>query len=180
MTDWLTVRLTEAYSAPYVTLHIHNLAIFWALAYLEPEAYLKPCEMLMRHIQNPAIGHCSAIFRHIQNLAQHLQLQKPGILGILEYSVPFHNGIPTHSEPCHIYENLRMFRTLRYLKLNTYSEPSQRFKIEFFLKNSLKIVIIFPERSILDHWPGSEYAYLSISTQWLLQWPRAMYCMINI
>ena len=94
--DWLTVRLTEAYSAPYVTLHIHNLAIFWALAYLEPEAYLKPCEMLMRHIQNPAIGHCSAIFRHIQNLAQHLQLQKPGILGILEYSVPFHNCIPTH------------------------------------------------------------------------------------
>ena len=90
--DWLID--SQAYWGIFSTLC--NLAIFWALAYLEPEAYLKPCEMLMRHIQNPAIGHCSAIFRHIQNLAQHLQLQKPGILGILEYSVPFHNCIPTH------------------------------------------------------------------------------------
>ena len=44
--------------------YIHNLAIFWALAYLEPEAYLKSCEALTRHIQNPVIGHYSAIFRH--------------------------------------------------------------------------------------------------------------------
>ena len=50
---------------PVQPSHIHNLAIFWALAYLEPEAYLKPCEMLTRHINNPAMGQYSAIFRHI-------------------------------------------------------------------------------------------------------------------
>ena len=39
----------------------HSFAVFWALAYLELEAYLKPCETLTRHVQNPAIGHYSAI-----------------------------------------------------------------------------------------------------------------------
>ena len=77
-----------AYSQPY-----HILS---PLAYLEPEAYLKPCGTLTRHIQNRAIGHYSAIFRHIQNLVQCFFMQKPGILGILEYSEPFHNYIPTH------------------------------------------------------------------------------------
>ena len=36
-------------------LHIHNLSIFWALPYLESQAYSKFCETLIRHIQNPAI-----------------------------------------------------------------------------------------------------------------------------
>ena len=40
---------------PLWHLHIHNLAIFWALGYLEPEAYSKPSETLNRHIQNPAV-----------------------------------------------------------------------------------------------------------------------------
>ena len=35
--------------------HIHNLAIFWALAYLKLEAYLKSCETLTKHIHNPVI-----------------------------------------------------------------------------------------------------------------------------
>ena len=52
--------------------------------------------MLTRHIQNPDIGHHSAIFRHIQNLVQRLHMQKPDILGILEYSEPFHNYISTY------------------------------------------------------------------------------------
>ena len=52
--------------------------------------------MLTRHIQNPAIGHCSVTFRDIQNLVQRLHTQKPGILGILEYSERFRNCIPTH------------------------------------------------------------------------------------
>ena len=69
---------------------------------------------------------------HIQNLVQRLHTQKAGILGILEYSEPFHNCIPTHSEPCHINDNLRILRTLTYLKPDTYSEHSQRFKITFF------------------------------------------------
>ena len=38
----------------------------------------------------------------------------------------------------------------------TYFEPSQRFKIEFFLQKQLKIITIFPKRSILDLCAGSE------------------------
>ena len=59
--------------------------MFWALGYLEPKAYLKPYETLTRHIQNPVIGHYSAIFRDIQNLVQRLPTQKPDMLRILEY-----------------------------------------------------------------------------------------------
>ena len=40
---------------PVNTLHIHSLAIFGALAYLEPEANSKPCKTLIQHTQNPAI-----------------------------------------------------------------------------------------------------------------------------
>ena len=36
-------------------LHIHNVAIFWALAYLGPDRYSQPYEILTRHIQNPVI-----------------------------------------------------------------------------------------------------------------------------
>ena len=67
---------------------------------------------------------------------QCLHVQKPGILGILEHSEPFHNCILTHLEPCHIYKNLQIFRTMTYLKPDTYSELSQRLKMEFFLQNS--------------------------------------------
>ena len=62
--------------------HIHNLVIFWALEYLEPGAYLKPCERLTRHIQNPAIG----IIQPYSKPCATFHMQKPGILGILENS----------------------------------------------------------------------------------------------
>ena len=78
---------------PVLPSHISNLDMFWALLYLEPEAYLKSYETLTKHIQNPALGHYSAIFRHIQNFVQRLHTQKPGILKIFEYSEPFHNCI---------------------------------------------------------------------------------------
>ena len=53
------------------------------------------------------------------------------------------------SEPCHIYESLRIFRAMTYLKPGTYSEPSQRFKMEFFEKivknyNYFSKALIFP------------------------------------
>ena len=81
---------------PVKPSHILNLAIFSSLPYLEPEASLKPCETLTRHIQNTATGHYSAIFRHIQSLAPRLHTQKPDIFRILEYSQTFHNCIPAH------------------------------------------------------------------------------------
>ena len=73
----------------------------------------------------PCIGHYSAIFRHTQNVRQHLQ-----------YSEPFHhNRIPTRIQyPAIKFTNLQLFWTLTYLKPTTYSEPSQRFKMEFFAK----------------------------------------------
>ena len=94
------LRHTQAYSGIFSTLCnpriFTNLPYFEPIVYLEPEAFLKPCETLTRHIQNPTMGHYSAIFRHIQNLVQRLHTQKPDIAGILEYSEPFHNCILTH------------------------------------------------------------------------------------
>ena len=45
------------------------------------------------------------------------------------------------------------------LKLDTYSEPTQRFKMEHFAK-LVKSLTIFPKRSMLDLWQGYEYAHL--------------------
>ena len=67
---------------------------------------------------------------------------------------------PGNSEPWHI-ENHGLFRTLTYLKPNTYSEPFQRFKS--VLQKYLKAIIIFPNCSILDLWQDYEYAHLSIT-----------------
>ena len=36
---------------------------------------------------------------------------------------------------------------------------------------------MFRERPILDLWQGSEYAHLSISTHWLVEWPLAIHSM---
>ena len=67
---WGIFKLIQAHSAPFETLaYSQHCYKFSGLAYLEPEAYLKPCEKLSRHIQSPVIGHHSAILRHIQNLA---------------------------------------------------------------------------------------------------------------
>ena len=74
---------------------------------------------------------------------QCLHMQKPGILEILEHSEPFHNCILTHLELCHIYKNLQIFRTMTYLKPDTYSELSQRLKMEFFLQNSKMLELFF-------------------------------------
>ena len=89
--------IIQPYSAPYVTVYSQlYISFILALAHLEPGAYLKPCKMLTRNIQKPAVRHYSALFRHIHNLVQHLHTQKPGILGIQEYSEPLHNCIPTN------------------------------------------------------------------------------------
>ena len=48
----------QTYSGIFGTLY--NPRMF---TYLEPEAYLKPCETLTRHVQNPSHR---ALFNHIQ------------------------------------------------------------------------------------------------------------------
>ena len=112
-------RNTIVYSGIFTTLcspfNIHDLAIFGAIAYLEPGAYLKPCETLTSHIQNPAIWYYLAIFRHILNLVQHLHTQKPSILEILEYSEPFHNCLPKHIRSPVILTKIYKYSDLGYL-----------------------------------------------------------------
>ena len=79
-------------------------------------------------------------------------MQKPGIFGTLQYSEGFHNCISTHilkpviftkiSKRCvtleihnpSIQTTPEFFRTLAYLKPDTYSEPFRMFKIERFAK----------------------------------------------
>ena len=109
------LRHIQAYSVPFVTLAYFQPSIFWALAYLESESYLKPCETLTRHIQNPAIGHHSAIFRHIQDLAQRLHMQKPDLLGILEYLEPLHNYIPTYIQKLVIFTKIYEYSALSHI-----------------------------------------------------------------
>ena len=88
-------------------------------------------------------------------------MQKPGIFGILELSEPFRES----SEPCDIYENRStlckprnselwhignpgIFRTPTYLKLNTYSKPSQKFNMACFVKTVVKVINFFTKRSV--------------------------------
>ena len=44
------------------------------------------------------------------------------------------NASQAYSEPCHICENLQIFKTLTYLKPGTYSDLSQGIKIKFFVE----------------------------------------------
>ena len=71
-----------------------NPCIFWALVYLDLEAYSKPCETLTGHIQNSASQ--NSLFRHssiFRTLCNPRIMQRAGIFEILEYSEPFHNCI---------------------------------------------------------------------------------------
>ena len=95
--------------------------MFWSLANLEMEVYLNPCETLTGHIQSPVIGHYSAI----------LTLHNACICLKLTYSKLFHNCILSHIQNPVIFTKIHK---LTYLKPDTYLEPSQRFKMEFFGK----------------------------------------------
>ena len=63
-----------------------------------------------------------------------------------------------YSEPCHIYENLqiyRIYRTLTHLKPDTHSGSSQRFKTEFFgkiIKNYNYFSKTLHLRSLIGFW----------------------------
>ena len=137
---------------------MHNLAIFQALTYLEPETYSKPCETLIKHIQSPVTIRtvCSDIIQLysdiIRTLCNACICRNFDLFGILEYSEAFHNCIPTHiqsififtktGKPCVTLEIqnpgiltiLDILRTLTYLKTGTYSEPSQRCIMKCFAK----------------------------------------------
>ena len=119
------------------------------------------------YTQNPGIGHYSAVFRHVQNLVQRLHMQKPGILGILEYSEPFHNCIPTHIQNPVIFKTRHISRTI------------SRFKMAFFakiVKNYNYFSRVLHLRYLTDLWISLSLNKYSL----FVEWPRAMYYMMHI
>ena len=79
----------QTYSELCVTLHIQPLSVSVPVT---------------RHIQNPVLGHYSAIFRHIQNLVQRLHVQKPDVLKYWNIQNPY------------IIASRRILRSLSYLQ----------------------------------------------------------------
>ena len=107
---------------PVEPLHIDNLVIFCALAYLEPDSYLNLCERLTRHIQNPAK---ELLFRYIQ-----------------VYSQPF--ATLAFAETWHTRNRVSIAirlisRTLSYLKPDTTAQ-----KMKFCIKN----LVTFTEEAL--------------------------------
>ena len=107
--------------------------------------------------------HWPDISRHIRTLCNAWICRNLAYSESWNIQNPYIIAFRCNSQPTHIYKNLQIFRTLTYLKPDTYSEPYQRFKIELLPGIVKKTIIIFPKRSILDLWLGFEYAYLSIN-----------------
>ena len=126
--------------SPSMSLSVFIVYIH-TLAQLELQGYLKSCEMLTRHIQNPAMWHYSTIFRYIQNLVQYLHMQKPGILRISEYSKLFHNCIPTHSQNPFIFTKIYKYPKLRHISnLTDIQNPLKDLRV--FLQKYLKTIFL--------------------------------------
>ena len=106
--------IIKAYSAPCVALaysqpcHILSLSpgmirtgglfkILWNVN----QAYSKPYH--------------GVLFSHIQVYSECLHVQKPGILGILEYSEFFHNCIPTHIQNSVIFTKIFEYSELWHI-----------------------------------------------------------------
>ena len=78
----------------------------------------------------------------------------------------------------HINENIRIFSSLTYLKPDTYSEPSQRFNIEFFAKIVRKhhyFSKVIHHRSLTEFWIG-----LSLNKYWLTCEVTSRYVLYDI
>ena len=88
--------IVKPYSGLFRHIQHHCIftTIFWALAYLGPESYSKSCEILIRHIQNPAtVATVITVYSGIiQPYSEHCimltyaeiwHIQNPGIFGSL-------------------------------------------------------------------------------------------------
>ena len=72
---------------------------------------LSTCGLVSQPSSNSYLKPCEALTRHIQDLVQRWPTEKPGILGILEYSESFNNCIPTHIQ-----------KPVKFTKIYEYSE----------------------------------------------------------
>ena len=112
------LRHIQAYSDIFSTLYNH--------------LYLQP-----RHTLNPSIFRTGDLFKTLRNVDQayssHIQVYSEHCV-TLAYAETWHTQNPgifrtlpqlhleVYSEPCHINENLRIFKTLTYLKPRTLSD----------------------------------------------------------
>ena len=110
---------------------LRHFYAYWDIikAYLLIQAYSAPCVTLAYsqpcHILSLGIFITRGLFETLRNVDQ-------------AYAEPRYRALFSHiqaySELGHITKDLRIFKTLTYLKRNTYSALSQRFKMEFFAK----------------------------------------------
>ena len=92
--------------------------------------------MLTWYIQNPAIGQSSGIFRALFRIFSiFFNMQKPGILEILEYSAPFHNRIPNHIQNPVISMKIYEYSELRHILNHTHIQnPLKDLRLTFLRK----------------------------------------------
>ena len=135
------LRHIQAYSVIFSTLcnpHIFaTLPLFWALAYLAFKTNLKAysrglfkTETLTKDIQKALFSHIQAFPEPWATLAyaETWHTQNPRIFRTLQ----LHPRVC--SEPCHIYKNLWIFRTLTYFKTWHIHKPLKDLRWSFLEK----------------------------------------------
>ena len=134
---------------------------------------------MTRHIQNHAIVHYSAIFR---------TLDKACIRKNLAYSESWNIQNPSLNASQRIFRTLpqlrkfMIFETLTYLKPNTYSEPSQKFTMDFFakiVKNYIKFSKALHLRSLTRFWIQLFLNKYSLTCRLTLRYVRILSIIVN-
>ena len=95
----------QAYSGIFSTLLNPRVFTNLRLGIFTIGSSFETCERLTRYIENPVIGHNSAIFRT-------LHMQKLGILRIQEYSEILHYRITTHIQNPVIFTKIYQYSEL--------------------------------------------------------------------
>ena len=139
------LRHIQAYSVIFSTLcnpHIFaTLPLFWALAYLAFKTNLKAysrglfkTETLTKDIQKALFSHIQAFPEPWATLAyaETWHTQNPRIFRTLQ----LHPRVC--SEPCHIYKNLWIFRTLTYFKTWHIHKPLKDLRWSFLKEKKKK------------------------------------------
>ena len=154
--------------------HIHNLALFQTLAYLELKAYSKPCH---RAFYPSIIQPCLGISRTLCNAS---------ICRNLAYSESWniHSLFITASRRIRVsealefqkgdFDNPEIVRTLTFSKLDMYSEFYQRFKMKYFAIR-VKSYNYFPKTLYFRYLAGIRPSLSKYSLSWGVTQHNALY-----
>ena len=159
------LRHIQAYSVIFSTLcnpHIFaTLPLFWALAYLAFKTNLKAysrglfkTETLTKDIQKALFSHIQAFPEPWATLAyaETWHTQNPRIFRTLQ----LHPRVC--SEPCHIYKNLWIFRTLTYFKTWHIHKPLKDLRWSFLKKKKKKKLNTPVSQQVLIRYLQSDFA----------------------